>query len=66
MTITANGQTYTLDEATSLETFLNQRNQRIGNVVVERNGEALSPSEARDLILKDGDKLEIVRIVAGG
>ena len=35
-------------------------------VVVERNGEPLTPSEARESPLADGDRLEIVRIVAGG
>jgi thiamine biosynthesis protein ThiS len=35
-------------------------------VVVERNGRALTPGDARSTVLADGDVLEIVRIVAGG
>jgi len=33
---------------------------------VERNGAALTPTEAQQTILADGDRLEIVRIVPGG
>lgn len=35
-------------------------------VVVERNSQPLTPSEARHTTLVDGDRLEIVRIVAAG
>jgi thiamine biosynthesis protein ThiS len=35
-------------------------------VVVERNGEPLTPSALHTTQLADGDRLEIVRIVAGG
>ncbi|HMO65703.1 MAG TPA: sulfur carrier protein ThiS, partial [Verrucomicrobiota bacterium] len=36
------------------------------SVVVEHNGEAVAPSEFAARPLADGDRLEIVRIVAGG
>jgi thiamine biosynthesis protein ThiS len=35
-------------------------------VVVEHNGEAVAPSEFAERPLRAGDRLEIVRIVAGG
>ena len=35
-------------------------------VIVERNGQALTRSEAAETIVEDGDRLEVVRIVAGG
>ena len=35
-------------------------------VVVELNGEALPPSEFKNRTIRVGDKLEIVKIVAGG
>jgi len=35
-------------------------------VVVEHNGEAVAPSEFSTRKLQSGDRLEIVRIVAGG
>jgi sulfur carrier protein len=34
--------------------------------VVERNGEALVRSELDGVVLADGDRLELVRAVAGG
>ncbi len=36
------------------------------SVVVEHNGEAVAPSEFSKRQLAAGDRLEIVRIVAGG
>ena len=38
----------------------------LGTVVVERNGEALVRSELDGVVLADGDRLELVRAVAGG
>jgi thiamine biosynthesis protein ThiS len=35
-------------------------------VVVEHNGEAVAPSEFPQRQLQTGDRLEIVKIVAGG
>lgn len=66
MDIIANGQPYTIDPETPLKEFVKDRGLTIGRVVVERNGEALTPVEARQTILAPGDRLEIVRIVAGG
>lgn len=64
--ITANGETLSLAPGTSLQDFLATRGQAIGRVVVEYNGAALAPSESESVSLRDGDRLEIVRIVAGG
>jgi thiamine biosynthesis protein ThiS len=36
------------------------------SVVVEHNGEAVAPSEFATRQVQPGDRLEIVRIVAGG
>jgi thiamine biosynthesis protein ThiS len=35
-------------------------------VLVEHNGEALQRSEWTDRIVKEGDRLEILRVAAGG
>lgn len=66
MTITANGKSFDLEPGTALPDFLESICHQIGLVIVERNQKALSPSEAADIILEDGDTLEIVKIVAGG
>ena len=46
--------------------FVDSLDLDMDRVVVERNGQALTPEEARRTHLADGDRLEIVRIVAGG
>jgi sulfur carrier protein len=62
----ANGSFYETAFGTSLEAFLKERGLALTRVVVERNGEALSPAEAKGTLLQDNDRLEIVKIVAGG
>jgi len=67
ITIQANGEKFRgIPAECSLLEFLAARQLSPGRVVVERNGEALTPAETRETILEDGDRLEIVRIVAGG
>ena len=50
----------------SIETFLIAQKLLPRSVVVEHNGEAVAPSEFSRRQLQSGDKLEIVKIVAGG
>lgn len=66
MNITANGKSYDIEPGTTLPAFVESQGLAIGRVVVERNSEALTQSEAREAVLAEGDTLEIVRIVAGG
>lgn len=65
-TVVANGKEYLTDVPASLEDFLKARNLPPRSVVVELNGEAVAPSEFARRQLQAGDRLEIVRIVAGG
>jgi thiamine biosynthesis protein ThiS len=64
--ITANGQPIEAKLPCSIEEFLVAQNLLPRSVVVEHNGEAVAPSEFSHRQLKAGDKLEIVKIVAGG
>lgn len=66
MKIVANGKDFEIARNSSVSDFLESIGQTPGLVVVERNKQALSPSEANDTRLEDGDSLEIVKIVAGG
>lgn len=50
----------------SLEKFLTEQGLLPKSVVVELNGNAMSPSEFKDHLVQDGDSMEIVNIVAGG
>lgn len=64
--VIANGANVAADLPCSLENFLHSQNLLPRSVVVEHNGEAVAPSEFSRRELRDGDRLEIVRIVAGG
>ena len=64
--ITANGETFKVVPNAGLKEFLESLGFDLKRVVVERNRNPLTPAEARNTTLEDGDNLEIVRIVAGG
>lgn len=66
MTVTLNGKTRELPAETGLIELIEQLGLRPGSVVVERNGEALPRSAMDGVVLADGDRLELVRAVAGG
>ena len=64
--VIANGQPVVAKLPCSLEEFLVAQNLLPRSVVVEHNSEAVAPSEFSRRQLNPGDKLEIVKIVAGG
>lgn len=66
MEIVANGRTYMVDRGTSVDAFIRARRLDPRHVVVEHNGEALERSRYGAVELADGDRLELVRAVAGG
>lgn len=65
-TIIANGQPIPVKLPATIEAFLVAQNLLPRSVVVEHNGDAVAPSEFSKRPLKSGDRLEIVKIVAGG
>ncbi len=65
-TIIANGRTTEATLPCSVEEFLVAQQLLPRSVVVEHNGEAVAPSEFSSRQLRAGDRLEIVKIVAGG
>lgn len=64
--LVANGVEIGAEFPCTVENFLIANGQPPRSVVVEHNGEAVSPSEFARRQLAEGDRLEIVRIVAGG
>jgi len=64
--VIANGQTIPTELPCTVEEFLRRQQLFPRSVVVEHNGQAVAPSEFSALQLQSGDRLEIVRIVAGG
>jgi thiamine biosynthesis protein ThiS len=65
-TVIANGKELAARLPCSLEAFLTEQRLLPRSVVVELNGEAIAPSEFAQLLIRSGDRLEIVKIVAGG
>jgi thiamine biosynthesis protein ThiS len=64
--LVANGRQVQARLPCSLQEFLETQHLLPRSVVVELNGQAVAPSEFPLRQLHPGDKLEIVKIVAGG
>jgi thiamine biosynthesis protein ThiS len=64
--VIANGRETPVQLPSTVEQFLVAQGLLPRSVVVELNQEAVSPSEFAQRSLSAGDRLEIVRVVAGG
>lgn len=64
--VVANGKPVEAALPCSIAEFLIAQQLLPRSVVVEHNGEAVAPSEFSARTLRAGDRLEIVKIVAGG
>ncbi len=62
----ANGKPVEANLPCTIEAFLVAQGLLPRSVVVEHNGAAVAPSEFAHRQLQPGDRLEIVKIVAGG
>jgi len=65
-TVIANGRKTEANLPCTIEAFLVAQGLLPRSVVAEHNGEAVAPSEFSRRLLHAGDRLEIVKIVAGG
>jgi thiamine biosynthesis protein ThiS len=61
-----NGKTVELGEPTPLLVYLEQLGVNPRAVAVEHNGEIIGRSGYESVMLRDGDQVEIVRMVGGG
>lgn len=66
MKIKLNGKDHRLDQTSNVESLLNSMGLAGKPVVVELNKKALFPREYANIMLDDGDQLEIITIAAGG
>lgn len=66
MKLWVNGAAQEVTETLSVTAFLTQLGLEEKLVVLELNETALLPREYAQTVLKDGDRLEIVQITAGG
>ena len=64
--VIANGQRVERPLPCSVQEFLVEQQLLPRSVVVEHNGEAVAPSEFAHRQVRAGDRLEVVKIVAGG
>ena len=64
--IIVNGRETAAGLPCTIEQFLVAQGLPPRSVVVEHNGEAVAPSEFSRRRLKAGDRVEVVKIVAGG
>ena len=66
MHVIANGKPYEVETGTTVAGFIRLRGFDPRYVVVEHNGEALERARYEEIRLQEGDRLELVRAVAGG
>lgn len=64
--VIANGQKIFATLPCTIEAFLAAQKLSPRSVVVEQNGQAVAPSEFSKRMVTVGDRLEIIKIVAGG
>ncbi|MDV7338581.1 sulfur carrier protein ThiS [Terasakiella sp. A23] len=66
MIVIVNGEERSLDQAKSVADFLTEIGIDPKKVAVERNLEIVPKSQFADILVGDGDKLEIVHFIGGG
>jgi thiamine biosynthesis protein ThiS len=66
VSVSANGRRYDVEAGTTVGGFVRDRGLDPKFVIVERNGEPLERARYEGVVLADGDRLELVRAVAGG
>ena len=66
MQITLNGDERTFDSEMTVSALLEALATHPQTVVVERNGEIVRRPEYEDVMVADGDVLEVVRFFPGG
>ncbi len=66
MRVKINGRTMELAEPLSVSRLLAVEGIQAGEVVVQYNGEIIDRSAWLEVVLQEGDELEILRFVGGG
>ena len=66
MQVTANGELISLPEGAALPVLFEALGVRAKWVVAEVNGTAVDRSDMESTVLHNGDRVELVRAVAGG
>jgi thiamine biosynthesis protein ThiS len=64
--ILVNGDFHTFEEGITIAQMLNALELPLKKIAVERNLEVVPKSTYADVILQEGDKLEIIHFIGGG
>ena len=64
--LTVNGKPRPIDDSMDLESYLDSFGLDLQHVAVGYNGDVLKREQYPEVVLRDGDILEIVRPVGGG
>ena len=66
MTVILNGESRSVAEVTTIAALVRQLNLIPATLLIEHNGLALHREEWNSRALHEGDKVEFIRVVAGG
>ena len=66
MKIIVNGEARSVGESTTISALVHKLNLIPATLLIEHNGLALHREEWNSRPLRDGDKVEFIRVVAGG
>jgi sulfur carrier protein len=66
ITLRINGNSESLPEPLPLTTYLERRAVELRLVAIAHNGVVVPRADLGTIVLRDGDSLEIVRMVGGG
>jgi thiazole synthase len=66
MTITLNGESRSVAEVPTIAALVRELNLLPETLLIEHNGLALHREEWKSRALREGDKIEFIRVVAGG
>ena len=66
MTVILNGESRSVAEVTTIAALVRQLNLVPATLLIEHNGLALHREEWNSRALREGDKIEFIRVVAGG
>jgi len=66
MKIILNGEAHSVVEPTTISALVCELNLVPATLLIEHNGLALHREEWNSRALRDGDKVEFIRVVAGG
>lgn len=66
ISLEVNGEERQIEKPMSIAAFLAEHKLHERMVVVEHNGEIIPRAKYGDILVNEGDKLEIVQMMAGG